>query len=135
MGKPEKIYPFRNEKCSIFEIWKYYYDKGIQIKKDKLSVEIRKKATEVGIQNMTEKMVEDIVFNVARYRGNMASLIPSYSDNCKKEFGEERWENAIPNQRTSFRNRIKVAKEDLKTIEKNEATENIELGVENGRTR
>lgn len=137
MGKQEKIYPFKSEKCSIFEIWKYYLEKGIQMKRDKLSSEIRKKAAEVGIENLTEKMVEDIAFNVARYRGNMASVIPAYSDNCRKEFGKERWDNAVQdsnsNRRVKFRNKMKVATEDLKPIEK---ANNIELGVkENGRAR
>ena len=137
MAKQEKIYPFKSEKCSIFEIWKYYLEKGIQLRKDKLSSEIRKKAKEVGIENLTEKMVEDIAFDVARFRGNMTATIPGYSDNCRKEFGKERWDNAMQdsnsNRRVKFRNQMKVATEDLKPIEK---VDNIELGVkDNGRAR
>ena len=137
MGKQEKIYPFKSEKCSIFEIWKYYLEKGIQLRKEKLSSEIRKKATEVGIENLTEEMVEEIAFNVAKYKRMMSILVPGYSDNCKKEFGEERWDNDMQdlnsNRRVTFRNEMKVATEDLKPIKK---IENIELGVkDNGRAR
>ncbi len=58
MGKQEKIYPFKSEKCSIFDIWKYYLEKGIQLRKEKLSSEIRKKSIEVGIENLTEKWLK-----------------------------------------------------------------------------
>jgi hypothetical protein len=137
MAKQEKIYPFKGEKCSIFEIWKYYFEKGIQLRKEKLSSEIRKKATEVGIENLTEEMVEEIAFNVAKYKRRMSVLVPEYGNNCRKEFGEERWDKTIQdlnsNRRVTFRNEMKVATEDLKPIEK---FENIELGVkENGRAR